>query len=68
MSEMKFLTAKEAAQLLRLSEGTLRNWRNKRIGPAFVKFGARVLYAEDALAAYVRQNTLAAGAGKGPFP
>lgn len=58
MSDLKFYTAKEAAAVLRLSEGTLRNWRNKRIGPAFVKFGARVLYAADALATFARQHTI----------
>jgi hypothetical protein len=60
MSDLKFYSAREAADLLRLTEGTLRNWRNKRVGPAFVKFGTRVLYSEDALAEYAKSCAMPA--------
>lgn len=39
------LTAKEASERLRIPEKTLANWRNKRVGPPFFKFGQRVLYS-----------------------
>lgn len=38
------LTPKEAAERIRIPEKTLANWRNKRIGPPYRKFGRRVLY------------------------
>jgi excisionase family DNA binding protein len=46
-----FLTVKEAADLLRVSEITLSRWRLEGCGPPFRKFGRRVLYARcDVLA------------------
>jgi hypothetical protein len=39
------LTPAEAASRLRMSKGSLANWRNKGQGPAFIKFNHRkVLY------------------------
>jgi excisionase family DNA binding protein len=38
------LTQSEVAELLRLSERTLERWRVIGGGPAFCKFGKRVLY------------------------
>lgn len=53
-----YYTTKEAAAMLKLSPRTLENWRNLRQGPAFVKFGSRVLYSSEALAAYAAANTV----------
>ena len=39
-----FLSTREAAAFLRLSPQTLANWRAKRFGPAYHKFGRRVRY------------------------
>lgn len=41
-----FLTAKEGAAFLRLSSITLSRWRAEGVGPAYRKFGRRVLYAK----------------------
>jgi Helix-turn-helix domain len=38
-----FLTTREAAHLLRLSEVTLSRWRTEGAGPNYCKFGRRVL-------------------------
>lgn len=38
------LTSQELAERLRMSPGTLQNWRTKGFGPKFIKFGKRVLY------------------------
>ncbi|RUZ34848.1 DNA-binding protein, partial [Mesorhizobium sp. M7A.F.Ca.US.003.02.1.1] len=45
MDDRKFLTAEEVSERYRgtISVGTLRNWRAKRIGPAYVKLGKAVL-------------------------
>lgn len=42
MSISVYLTLKEVVERYRnqVSEGTLRNWRSKRIGPSFIKIGA----------------------------
>ncbi|PBB69335.1 DNA-binding protein [Mesorhizobium sp. WSM4312] len=61
MDDRKFLTADEVAERYRgsISLGTLRNWRAKRIGPAYVKLGKAVLYPVDELEAWDRTNTVA---------
>ena len=40
------LTSKELAERLRLSEGTLRNWRWLGKGPKWIRVGSRVRYRE----------------------
>jgi hypothetical protein len=47
-----FLTVRETAALLRLSEITLGRWRIEGKGPPFRKFGRRVLYATSDLIAW----------------
>lgn len=48
-TEQTYLREHEAAQLLRLAVGTLQNKRVSGGGPAFFKFGARVLYSRQDL-------------------
>lgn len=50
------LTPEEAAARLRMEPKTLANWRNKRKGPAFFKFGSRVLYPLDRLEEWERKQ------------
>jgi len=56
-----FLTPKESAAFLRLSEVTLARWRIEGTGPAYRKFGRRVVYAKADLLAWAdgqtKQNT-----------
>jgi hypothetical protein len=52
-----FLTAREAAALLRLSEITLSRWRIEGSGPPFLKFGRRVLYDHMELLAWAKLQT-----------
>ncbi|MEI9425132.1 helix-turn-helix domain-containing protein [Mesorhizobium sp. Cs1299R1N1] len=58
MDGRKFLTAKEVSERYRgsISLGTLRNWRAKRIGPAYVKLGKAVLYPIDELEMWDQKN------------
>jgi predicted site-specific integrase-resolvase len=55
------LLPKEAADRLRVSTGTLANWRVAGEGPRFMKFGRRVLYPEREIEAFedrcLRTNT-----------
>ena len=51
---------REAAEYMGggLKVGTLAAWRCARKGPAYVKIGARVLYGQDALDAYIAAHTV----------
>jgi len=44
-----FLSAREAAALLRISPVTLSRWRIEGQGPTYRKFGRRVIYARHEL-------------------
>lgn len=53
------VTTDVAAEMLGVSEGTLRNWRCRRagnVGPAYSKIGGRVVYPIAELKAYVARN------------
>ncbi|WP_067783560.1 helix-turn-helix domain-containing protein [Actinomyces vulturis] len=50
-------TSKEAAKLLKVSEGTLRNWRYDGVGPAFFKCGRAVRYRQEDLEEWIEKNT-----------
>lgn len=52
------LTPEEASERLRIPLKTLANWRNKRIGPPFRKFGRRVLYPLDQLERWEAEQTI----------
>ena len=58
MDNRKFLTAEEVWERYRgtISLGTLRNWRAKRIGPAYVKLGKAVLYPIEELVSWDQKN------------
>ncbi|MBZ9725844.1 helix-turn-helix domain-containing protein [Mesorhizobium sp. CO1-1-11] len=49
--QQEVLTADEVSERYRgsISLGTLRNWRAKRIGPAYVKLGKAELYPIEEL-------------------
>jgi hypothetical protein len=47
-----FLTTAEAASFLRISPVTLGRWRIEGCGPAYRKFGRRVVYAHADLSAW----------------
>ncbi|WP_370140846.1 helix-turn-helix domain-containing protein [Bradyrhizobium sp. USDA 313] len=55
-----YLTLDEVIDRYRnqISQGTLRNWRSKRIGPSFIKIGKAVLYPSDELDRWDRSNVV----------
>ncbi len=63
-SSPDFLTEAEVSARYRgaVSEGTLRNWRNKRIGPPFVKIGKSVLYRREDLERWEQRHMIGAEA------
>ena len=62
---LEFLTEKEAAAVTRLAVGTLQNKRVAGTGPAFHKFGGRVLYSRRDIEAWAsgRRRTSTSDAG-----
>ncbi|WP_222352139.1 helix-turn-helix domain-containing protein [Rhizobium leguminosarum] len=50
------LTAKEAADYLRVTEVTLARWRSTKLGPHYIKSGGKVLYRVSDLLDYVAKN------------
>ena len=46
---------KEAASVLGVAVQTLRNWRHKRKGPAYLKIGKAVRYRMADLEAYLQE-------------
>lgn len=49
----RLMTASDVADALRISEGTLRNWRSARRGPRFAKVGGTVRYREEDVADWI---------------
>jgi hypothetical protein len=54
-----FLTEAEAAHRIRRSSKTLRNWRCRSVGPAYLKVGGSVLYETDVLDDWARSQAVA---------
>jgi hypothetical protein len=52
------VTEVEAARTLNLAVHTLRNWRARQVGPAYVKLGGAVRYIPGALRDYIQARTL----------
>lgn len=55
------LTSQELAERLRMSPGTLQNWRVRGFGPRYIKFGKRVFYpisiVEEWENSFLKENT-----------
>lgn len=51
---VRFLTPEEAADYLRVSTNTLRNWRHLQQGPNFSKSMGRIRYEEMDLVKWLR--------------
>lgn len=58
MSVPTYLTSEEVIKRYRnqFSEGTLGNWRSRKIGPSFIKIGKAVLYPLEELERWERSN------------
>lgn len=60
VSVIAYLTLEEVVERYRykISDGTLRNWRSKRIGPSFIKVGKAILYPIEELERWDRSNLI----------
>lgn len=52
----RLMTASDVADTLRVSEGTLRNWRSAKRGPRFAEVGGSVRYREEDVAVWIEEN------------
>ena len=53
------LNTKQAAELLRLVPGTLRNWRRRKRGPKFIKISrSLVRYRPEHLEEFLSENAV----------
>jgi predicted DNA-binding transcriptional regulator AlpA len=53
----KLIGTKEAAEILGTTEGTLKSWRSRGLGPKWVKLGAAVRYDVEELLDFIKKNT-----------
>lgn len=60
-ADLALLDEATAARMLGVKPGTLRNWRFRRIGPAYVKIGRRPMYRPRALDAWLDRRTVKTG-------
>jgi len=59
MGSAKLLTPKEAAEFLRVPEGTLAQWRSQRRGPPYLKLERRLVrYRLANLQAWLARRTV----------
>ena len=57
LSERGLWTEERAARFLCVAPGTLRQWRAKGRGPAFVKIGKNVFYRDTDLDAFIASQS-----------
>jgi hypothetical protein len=53
----KLIPTREAAEMLGTTEGTLKSWRSRGIGPKWVKLGTAVRYDVGELLDFIKRNT-----------
>lgn len=52
------MTTAEAAELLRVSEGTLLRWRSEKKGPPYVRFEGTVRYSRASLNTWLERKVV----------
>jgi predicted site-specific integrase-resolvase len=60
----KLLNETAAAELLGIAPATLRRWRVKGAGPAYIKVGRAVRYNPDVLEQYISCNVMTSTSAK----
>jgi predicted DNA-binding transcriptional regulator AlpA len=64
-----YLTEDDVASFLGKSKATLKDWRHKKHGPPYYKFGRTVMYSRPGLAAWVQASVrLSQGTAPRPRP
>ena len=61
---MTYLTEREVAALLKVSQRTLQGWRGTGLGPPFVKIGGRLVrYIEEEVQEWAARNRFSSTSG-----
>jgi len=60
-NDNQLYTEKEAASLLKISRGTLSNWRSESRGPTYCKIGGAIRYPAGKLNDFVNNSLVLAG-------
>ena len=60
----RYVTASEAAEILRTTTGTLANRRMRGVGPRFLKFQKKILYDVRDLEAWMEKHKVITGETK----
>lgn len=55
----RYLTTREVAEILRVTQETLRRWRHEGIGPTYSKPAGRALYRLSDVQSFVESKTVA---------
>jgi predicted DNA-binding transcriptional regulator AlpA len=63
LSTGALLTRDQAAALIGVSPGTLRNWATQKRGPRFVRHGKNAMYPADEVAAWLQRSIEAQSIG-----
>ncbi|WP_344069329.1 helix-turn-helix domain-containing protein [Microbacterium sediminicola] len=58
MAIPRLLTQAEVADILGVSVRTVENWRERCVGPDYVRLVGSVRYTEQAIEAYIAQRTV----------
>jgi DNA-binding transcriptional MerR regulator len=53
---MRLLTTKSLAEMISVTEGTVRYWRKVGLGPAWIKLEGSIRYAEEDVLEYIDRN------------
>ncbi|MCL1890401.1 MAG: helix-turn-helix domain-containing protein [Desulfovibrionaceae bacterium] len=61
------LSEAEAAVLLHVAPGTLRNWRHRSCGPKYIKYGRVIAYRVEDLEAFLADCTIKPAFLKAPL-
>ena len=59
----RFLTEEEAAEFISFSPRTLQAWRQRNIGPPFLRIQRSIRYSEAALTSWMRDQIRQPGGG-----
>ncbi|MCK9876636.1 helix-turn-helix domain-containing protein [Frankia sp. Ag45/Mut15] len=51
----RYLTTAEFAELTRIPEGTIRQWRHRQYGPTGIKMGRAVRYRLSTIEAWIKE-------------
>lgn len=68
VSVVYLLDPATTARALGVTEGTLKTWRSKGIGPAFVRFGSRIRYRATDIDTWLDTQTITPGAPESRHP